>query len=904
MPFILSQKANAMGPDTASNIATFEDLKTALGDANVGYINLAPGALIDAPEELVLSRSDVRINGNDSTITYTGAGSGINGAWDGTYVFQAYDVTNVEINSLRVQNADAGFLINGSQVTLKGNTHALNNEYGGIEVSKGSAPNNAVLTLEGNLWDESYNEANGKPAVWVINGQGSLVTTNLNSPLTSATHIKPAQTQYYLRAVNAGIVATNTTQNTTYATLQAAFDAANEDDTINLNQSTTVAAGAVANLINKKITFNGRGNTIETLGARGSAGDQKNAGLIVESTADGTTVQNVTFKGIGGVTAAHGLIVHDANGVYLQNLTAINNAGGVMINASAATLDTINTRDNAWYGVNIDKPGAILTVKGINTHNEAAPLFVDNRTVGQVIDVEDRYDIVATPGKPDADTYVLDTTAPAVPTHVSPSADARINYNNFFFDWSDPAGAVRYEIQNSQNSAVNGDGSLQYIHWTGDYNGVQPTESKAESRGANGTWYWQVRSIDVSGNKSAWSTPWAVTVDFDAPTADIIFPTAGPSATSFQVKFNEAVNQADAENKANYFLSNWPGAGGSGDLVGDATIDYDAATTTATVTFTNSDWYVSPEQKWEVKNIRDIAGNVLADWSEYSTPLVAPTLTGPTPTSPSNSLTQSWTWSATDPTDSTNASGFKNYEYAFVTGTDAPTTWIETSDTSYSTTVAGDGTYRLYVRAYDKAGNVTEQYSEVTVDTAAPAVEVTSFTSTRVAGTAEPGAVVTVIVDSEDPETVVADGDGAWEYTIAPRLTTGSHTVAVKATDGSNNESPTLTRSLTVPAPIVTAPVTEPPVAPAGGDDGDDNGDNNQFPSAAGNIAAILGTDTNTGEEVEGASSKNTLAQAVDIDSTDGTILGLAWYWWLLILAGIAAIIWWIAAAVRRRQQA
>ena len=121
VPFILSQQASAVGGSTVSNITEFDELKDALGNPGVGYINLAPKVTITAREELVLSRSDVRINGNDSVIvldTTTSAQPG----WNGDYVFQVYDATNVEINSLRVRGGDAGFLINGSQVVLKGNT--------------------------------------------------------------------------------------------------------------------------------------------------------------------------------------------------------------------------------------------------------------------------------------------------------------------------------------------------------------------------------------------------------------------------------------------------------------------------------------------------------------------------------------------------------------------------------------------------------------------------------------------------------------------------------------------------------------------------------------------------------------------------------------------------------------
>ncbi len=120
-----------------------------------------------------------------------------------------------------------------------------------------------------------------------------------------------------------------------------------------------------------------------------------------------------------------------------------------------------------------------------------------------------------------SDPYVVtyDVAAPAVPLLLSPSDNAFIATNDFWFDWTDVDGAVSYEMQNSTNPAVGADGSFQNVMWTGDYQQIQPTESKARSLGASGTWYWQVRAVDAAGNKSAWTSPWKVTIDTVAPSA-------------------------------------------------------------------------------------------------------------------------------------------------------------------------------------------------------------------------------------------------------------------------------------------------------------------------------------------------------------------------------------------------
>lgn len=200
------------------------------------------------------------------------------------------------------------------------------------------------------------------------------------------------------------------------------------------------------------------------------------------------------------------------------------------------------------------------------------------------------------------------------------------------------------------------------------------------------------------------------TFDFDvetiAPTADFVFPTPGSAAISFQVVFSEPVKQTEAENAANYFLNNWPGAGGSGDLAGDATVVYNSTTHTATVTFLNPAWYVSPEQQWGVQNIHDLAGNLinLNPTTEYSTAMVAPNAPGipVTVPNPTISLSQTWNWTAAVDPGGVDASGVKYYQYRL----DGGVTWTNLGNVLTVNTSFGVGTHTFGVRAIDNAGNV------------------------------------------------------------------------------------------------------------------------------------------------------------------------------------------------------
>jgi hypothetical protein len=109
--------------------------------------------------------------------------------------------------------------------------------------------------------------------------------------------------------------------------------------------------------------------------------------------------------------------------------------------------------------------------------------------------------------------FIIDTTAPGVPVLETPANDATITTNAFWFEWSDVTDAVSYEVQFSQNDATDVSGALNVGVWSGDAHHNQPAESRAWSEGATGTWYWQVRSVDAAGNKSAWTAPWKLIID-------------------------------------------------------------------------------------------------------------------------------------------------------------------------------------------------------------------------------------------------------------------------------------------------------------------------------------------------------------------------------------------------------
>ncbi len=67
--------------------------------------------------------------------------------------------------------------------------------------------------------------------------------------------------------------------------------------------------------------------------------------------------------------------------------------------------------------------------------------------------------------------------------------------------------------------------------------------------------------------------------------------------------------------------------------------------------------------------------------------------------------------------------------------------------------------------------------------------DTTNDTMPTLNGTAEPGSTVTIRLDGTDVDTVVADSNGAWSYTLTTPLVSGPHTFTVVATDAAGNTS-------------------------------------------------------------------------------------------------------------------
>lgn len=118
----------------------------------------------------ILNVEDVRV----SNLTVDAAKVNTDGDWDGIYALQVYKSEDVALTNVTLSNADAGLLVNGSQVIVD-SINTTSNEFGGIEVSQGKdTSNRSELTIKGSNNHNDKVNAN----IWVIRDQGRVIDPN------------------------------------------------------------------------------------------------------------------------------------------------------------------------------------------------------------------------------------------------------------------------------------------------------------------------------------------------------------------------------------------------------------------------------------------------------------------------------------------------------------------------------------------------------------------------------------------------------------------------------------------------------------------------------------------------------------------------------------------------------
>ena len=123
-------------------------------------------------------------------------------------------------------------------------------------------------------------------------------------------------------------------------------------------------------------------------------------------------------------------------------------------------------------------------------------------------------------------TFRVDTTAPAVPTPLTPANGKVTTDSTPWLDWSTvtDATAVHYQLQVDDSadclSPVVSKTWLNGSSWTVD--AALP----------DGVYYWRVRAVDAAGNASAWASAWTFRVDTTAPAVPVLVTPANGQVTT------------------------------------------------------------------------------------------------------------------------------------------------------------------------------------------------------------------------------------------------------------------------------------------------------------------------------------------------------------------------------------
>ena len=350
-----------------------------------------------------------------------------------------------------------------------------------------------------------------------------------------------------------------------------------------------------------------------------------------------------------------------------------------------------------------------------------------------------------------------------------------------------------FVIENSLKQIIAGPGQINYsTSFTDEHLLNWNTTSLPE-----GNYTIKLEARDSANNKDSGSSQWlVVTVDHTKPI--VVDLQLNVNEAGFKAVFSEDVNKTEAEDSANYFLHNWPTAGESGDLYEDATITYDLSTRTATVIFTKPAWHISPEQEWEVKNIPDLAGNILEPYSEYSTPKLPPvtTVSGIDTNWHNSNVTVTLTCTDGD------GSGCDQTYYSLNGG-------IYEEDNTVIVSTEGENKITFY--SEDKAGNseAPKVSDAVKIDNTSPTINSMNISNGLLTVTSEDTL-------SNVKSVEVQINGGLWTpYTSGMNLyelvsnVPETYPVSIRVTDNANN-STTDNTSFTIPQPQVLGATTGP----------------------------------------------------------------------------------------------
>jgi len=738
---------------------------------------------------------------------------------------------------------DANAVITGN--TVNGNTYSGSRWSGsGISVWDGANTTTIVRnnTVTGNQVGIVLSYANNVDILTNIDATGS-TGNQTNARAENSVADWPTPTKVYVDSAWSSTLADSLITlggssivmgYNAFASLQDAANAVASAGTIELRSNITT--NSQTTLSKPNVIFNGNGHTIVNNRDNTAKDNSNNSTIGIQ--ANGVTVNNLTIDGTGGVWM-HGINAYEATGVALNSVTLQNNsnAGLIVGKDSNVTVRDITTKDNGWYGINVDRKAgtsSTLTVLGTSSHNEdsKAHIWIDDRSASgnTVNDPNAQY---ARYWEGNGYKYLLDRTKPTAELTVAPFNPSsfgikatddqrltRIDYSLWKDNDTTQIGVWGHTVDwNDRNSFEKT--FTQYCDHGGNHNNPCVTKNFTSDL-ADGTYQLRATATDVMDKQT------------NAETREFTVDRTPPAAPSFQVNGKtdpSYTNQLQATAKWNkpnadvvkyvYSYCN--------DIVGNA---YNCTTGNSyTEEVTGLSRTGDFDQGEGVHHMKvqavDGAGNPSA-WSN----VVTVTYDKTAPTVKITSAEQSST-SGVEFKGYVFDTNFEHY-YCWLTGpngneikntrnSNCVTTWASdihrngnpnTQDVTgggsdsnpvrlggFDVSNVASGNYTINIIGVDRAGNKSEpSTTDISVDRTPPTISINEagpFNMNRpiITGTvSEDATKVEVSIDGGKNWIKLTNfnrGDQTWSYTYTKDLANGEHTILARATDSTGNTGTT-----------------------------------------------------------------------------------------------------------------
>lgn len=283
------------------------------------------------------------------------------GKWNGSYGLQVYGA-NAKLSDISVSGADAAVLVNGAEVELGGKVDVSGNEFGGIEVSKGTGVE-TMPKLSGkadSLKNDSESASN--PTIWIDKVSELTESVVDIEGMESIDVAEKDQKHYFVNGIPENMIAEA-------ATAEELTDAISDpevkiitvtgeitaDDVLSIDRSVTIRGNIDARSENAGITFDNT-DGIEIV----------NAGNVVLEDLEVKVINNqIGWQGIYGIQA------YGTSDVTLRNVSVTGADGGILVNGAETTLDGIvDVSGNEFGGIEVSKGVGVETMPKLKGTSE------------------------------------------------------------------------------------------------------------------------------------------------------------------------------------------------------------------------------------------------------------------------------------------------------------------------------------------------------------------------------------------------------------------------------------------------------------------------------------------------------------------------------------------------------